>query len=374
MIKILHCADLHLDSPMSALDITKSEIRRNELRAAFTSMTLFARTNNVDFLLIAGDLFDDRFVSKDTMSLILREFAAMPDCRVIIAPGNHDPYTGASYYRRADFPENVYIFDDAELKYFDFPDKNTTVYGYAFTGEHMESCPLDGKTVEDPSRINLLVAHGDLDVSSSKYCPITMETLAACGFDYAALGHKHTHETFKIGSGHAAYSGCLEGRGFDECGEKGAVMAVADKEFDFRFASRFVRFGKRVYVSESLDISGAESNADALEKISEFIESKHYSDDVALRLRLTGTVGGDFKLSRKFLSEQFGRLFIFELADETVPVLDADKLREDPTIKGAFYRSLEPMLASADADEREKAALALRCGLAALSGNDFADM
>ena len=133
MIKFLHCADLHLDSPLSALDLQKAEVRRNEMRASFTSITLYAATNKLDFLLISGDLFNSDYVTKDTVALITSEFAKIPDCKVIIAPGNHDPYTKQSCYRRADFPDNVYIFDSNELSCFDFPDKNTTIYGWAFT-------------------------------------------------------------------------------------------------------------------------------------------------------------------------------------------------------------------------------------------------
>ena len=375
MIKILHCADLHLDSPMSALDVSKSEVRRNELRAAFTSLTLSAKMNKVDFLLISGDLFDCKFVSRDTISLLLREFASIPDCRIIISPGNHDPYTGASYYRRTEFPDNVYIFDSPELKYFDFPDKNTTVYGYAFTSETMESCPIDDFTVEDPSRINILAAHGDLDAPDSKYCPISSKKLAACGFDYAALGHRHAYtEAFQVGSGYAAYSGCLEGRGFDECGTKGAILAVADKDITLKFASKFVRFCKRTYVRDTLNIDGARSNADVADMIDAHIKEKHYGDDTALRLQLCGSVSGDFKLSASFLAERFPSLFIFEITDNTMPLLDCERLHSDPTLKGAFYRSLEPMLNSSDEAERESAALALRSGLAALAGNDLNDI
>lgn len=372
MIKILHCADLHLDSPLSSLDIEKAELRHSDMRAAFTSLTLSAKMNNVDFLLISGDLFDGAFVSRDTVALILREFASIPDCRIIIAPGNHDPYTRSSYYGRGDFPENVYIFDSPELSCFEFPEKNTTVYGWAFISEYMESCPLEGFSVEDPTRINLLCAHGELDVSSSKYCPIPSKLLAECGFDYAALGHVHTYsEIKKPGVGYAAYSGCLEGRGFDECGEKGAILAVADKDVSLQFAAKFVRFSKRCYQTERLDITGAASNADAADRLSALINEKRYGSDTALRVRLCGNVAGDFKLSPKFLSEQFPQLFMLEINDETLPLLDRDKLSCDPTLRGEFYRCLEAMLSSDDPETRETAAAALRCGLAALSGEDI---
>ncbi len=372
MIKILHCADLHLDSPLSTLDFEKSELRHSDMRAAFTSLTLSAKMNKADFLLISGDFFDGAFASRDTLSLICREFAAIPDCKIIIAPGNHDPYTTSSYYRRAEFPDNVYIFDSAELSFFDFPEKNTTVYGWAFTEEHMETCPLEGFSVENQGRINLLCAHGDLDSSDSKYCPIPSVLLADCGFDYAALGHVHTHGGVKqVGNCHIAYSGCLEGRGFDECGEKGAVLAVADKDVMLQFAAKFVRFCKRIYISETLDIGGARSNADVADRLETFIAEKHFGEDTALRIRLTGDVLGDFKLSASYLSEQFSRLFMLEVIDATMPLLDCEKLRFDPTLRGEFYRSLEPMLLSDDTETRDTAAMALRCGLAALLGEEI---
>ncbi len=372
MIKILHCADLHLDSPFTSIDIEKSELRRSDMRAAFTSLTLSAKMNNADFILISGDLFDGEFVSKDTVALICREFAAIPQCKIIIAPGNHDPYTQSSYYKRADFPNNVYIFDSPELTCFDFPEKNTTVYGWAFTSEHMGSCPLEGFTVEDSSRINLLCAHGELNVGTSKYCPIPERMLADCGFDYAALGHVHTYsEPMQIGVGYAAYSGCLEGRGFDECGEKGAVLAVAEKDTVLQFAAKFVKFCRRTYEIELLDIGGARSNADVLHNLAALISQKHYGDNTALRVCLRGEVSGDFKISPMLICDNFKNLFMLEIIDETTPTLDCEKLREDPTLRGEFYRSLEDMLNSDDPDMRETAGMALRCGLAALAGEEF---
>ena len=374
MIKILHCADLHLDSPMTVLDVSKAEARRRDLRAALTSLTMFVKSNAVDFLLIAGDLFDGEFVSRDTISLLCREFASIPDCRVIIAPGNHDPYTFASYYRLADFPENVFVFGSEEIKSFDFPEKNTTVYGWAFTSDSLEACPLEEFEIASRERINLLVAHGELDGGESKYCPIPSKLLAECGFDYAALGHVHTHSgVTELGDGYVSYSGCLEGRGFDECGIKGAVLAVADKTDKLDFAAKFERFCKRYYEIAKCDVSGAASNADVLDKLTAYIKDAHYGEDVALRVHLKGSVASDFKLSPSFISQQFPPLYRCEIVDETAPLADNAYLSNDPTLRGAYYRSLAPMLSSEDAGEREIAAMALRYGLAALAGNDIAD-
>ena len=69
MIKFLHAADLHLDSPFSALPPDKAEVRRAEFRAAFTSLTMYARMNKIDFLFLPGDLFDSDYASRDTVAL-----------------------------------------------------------------------------------------------------------------------------------------------------------------------------------------------------------------------------------------------------------------------------------------------------------------
>ncbi len=376
MIKILHCADLHLDSPMSARDISRAEAGRNDVRAALTSLIMYIKSNSVDFLLISGDLFDGAFVSRETVALLCHEFASIPDCRVIIAPGNHDPYTFASYYRLAQLPENVFVFDSAQVKFFDFPDKNTTVYGWAFTSDALDVCPIDEEfSVMSPSRINLLVAHGELDATESKYCPISSKVLAKCGFDYIALGHRHAHDGVKeCGEGYIAYSGCLEGRGFDELGVKGAIAAAIDKNSTPKIASKFLRFCKRRYEIASCDVTGAASNADVLDKISALIRDGHYGDDTVLRVRLVGAVDAECKPSVAFLEGQFPSVYSIEIIDATTPPDKGERLKDDPTLRGEFYRSLESMLTSDDESERELASMALKYGLAALSGSDISDV
>ena len=95
-IRILHMGDVHLDSPFSALGVDKSESRRRELRGTFTSILYLAKEKNIDLVLISGDLFDDGYATGETVELLCSQFAALPDCRFVVAPGNHDPYTRGS--------------------------------------------------------------------------------------------------------------------------------------------------------------------------------------------------------------------------------------------------------------------------------------
>jgi len=102
MIKLLHTGDIHLDSAFSGLDSRSAEIRRNELRSAFTSMITYARMNNADLIIIAGDLFDSEYVTKETISILRREFESFAK-PIFIAPGNHDPASQKSIWHKKIF-------------------------------------------------------------------------------------------------------------------------------------------------------------------------------------------------------------------------------------------------------------------------------
>ena len=111
-MKFIHCADIHLDAPFSLLSPSDAGKRRTELRSDFSGAVLYAKTEGCKLFIIAGDLFDDEFVTKDTMEMLVHEFSAFPSCHFVIAPGNHDPYTERSPYKLTEWPENVHIFMD----------------------------------------------------------------------------------------------------------------------------------------------------------------------------------------------------------------------------------------------------------------------
>jgi len=376
MIKFLHCADLHLDSPFSLDDPQKAEQRRAELRGAFTSMMLFAKTEGVDLMLMAGDLFDCDYAGRDTAALMAREFASNPKCRFIIAPGNHDPYTPESIWARFQFPENVYIFDTDKLSYFSFDDIGVDVYGYAFVGPSMQQCPFAGKRPKNPERINLLCAHGELGVPISQYCPITLDDVEKSGFDYIALGHKHnTTGIDRVGNTYYGYSGCLEGRDFGETGHKGAILVKLEKTEagELHAEIRGLRFSKRRYEIARLNVTGCMTDRDIVSRIQKIIIENRYGPDTALRCILEGELPPQLSISEKRLARSVQGLFSIEIVDNTVPMAGAETLSEDPTIRGAVYNALLPKMLEGTPEERETAARALRMIFDALAGRPFAD-
>lgn len=375
MIKLIHCADVHLDSAFSCGESRKSEIRRQELRATFSSLMRYIKNNGIDIALIAGDLFDTENVSKDTVSFLIHEFSANKECRFVISPGNHDPYTEKSVYSKALFPSNVYIFDTERISRLSFDDLNTDIYGYAFTSPVMTENPFVSYRPVSDSRINILCAHGDMLSENSDNCPIRVEDIRNSGFDYVALGHVHNPEQIaKAGNTYYAYSGCLEGRDFGECGYKGAIYGELEKDrCELKADLKRLRFSKRRYEVETLNVTGAANASDIAPMINQIINEKSYGDDTLLRVVLEGDVSPELVLTKNSFMSVTETLFHFEIKDKTRPLFDCAKLESDKTIRGAFYNELKEGLESEDEKERETASMALKYGLTALGGGNVID-
>jgi len=365
MIRILHTGDIHLDSAFSRLDSRHAEIRRNELRAAFTSMMLSAKMSGADLMLIAGDLFDSEFVTRETAALLCREFAGFGK-PVFIAPGNHDPALPRSFWFRASLPENVHVFTSPELESVDLDELNITVYGWGFDSQNLETSPLRDRTVSDKSRINLLVGHCDLRSPVSTDCPVTADELRLLGADYAELATVHNPPADTDDPW--CYCGCLEPRGFDETGIKGACIAEVDKKDSASSVSvKRVRFAKRRYEKGELSVDGASSQNDVREAIDSYVRQMKYGEDTLLSLTLTGTVSPSLVIDTETLADTPAPLFLLEVTDRTVPDADPAILERDVTVRGEVYRQLKPLLESEDSRQREVGIRALRYALSALS-------
>lgn len=368
-MKILHTGDIHLDSPFAGLSPETAKKRRADLRAAFSDIITYARTQSVDLLLIAGDLFDKNFVTRDTVALLRKEFSSL-DCPVVIAPGNHDPADEKSIWRKKDiFPENVFIFQSANLSSFFFERLNCRVYGYAFEQASLRTCPLEGKTVENPAEINILCAHGDTASPISAYGPLPAGALEKFGADYCALAHIHNPDNATAAlSVPGAYCGCPEGRDFGETGVKGAVLVTLDKD---HLQLERIRFCRRIYEQRTLNVDGAAEQGDVLSAVRTLIQNENFGNDVLLRITLSGSIIPEFSIDASALAEAGEELFHLEIRDATAPTWNADVLKQDYGMRGELYRVLLPKLESTDSMERETGSRALRYTMAALAGESL---
>ena len=368
-MRFLHTGDIHLDSAFCSSDAVAAEKKREGQRRTLGKIFDLARKKGCEMVLISGDLFDGRYVSPDTEKYVRRvlESAGVP---VIIAPGNHDPYTQGSFYSKTDLPENVYVFSASQLQRFDFPELRTSVYGYAFTSPSLTYSPLAGESgAEDAQPIRLLCAHADLDSPVSRYCPLTVGDIKGLGINYAALGHIHNREKDDSdGDTAIRYCGFPQGRSFDETGEGGVL--IADVSEDGGVSVERIAVSEQIYESIEIDMSGLSDRGEMSARIRERVAACVADKSVFLRVSLVGTADRDEMPELGALKEELisERLLSVDIRDMTVPLADIESLRADRTLRGEFYRALYSGLISEDPAVREKNAYALRIGLAAIEG------
>ena len=356
-IKILHAADLHLDSPFEALPAGKAAIRRKEQRELLDALVKLASTERVDLVLLSGDLLDSGNPYYETGEDLARALRSIP-AAVFIAPGNHDYYSSRSPYARLQLPDNVHIFTENAIRCFSLPSLKVRVYGAAFTENRSGPLLRSFRAERKEGVVNLLCIHGELGARNSAYNPITEEELARSGMDYVALGHIHKASGLKqAGPTWYSWPGCPEGRGFDETGEK-FVNLVELENGQCRL--RQVSIALRRYEQLTVDVTGA----DPLLAIHGSLPDDTVCD--VYRVTLTGETETAPDLQRLYdtLSELF---FELQLRDETRLRRGVWDCVGEDTLRGLFLGRLKLRYDAAETEEeRRRLEQAARWGLAAL--------
>lgn len=366
MVKILHCADIHFDTPFRGLTPMEAQGRKEDLRETFGKIIEIVKKQSITILLIAGDLFDHDKATKSTLEYIMNKFEEIEDVKVFISPGNHDPYTSKSFYSILTWPSNVHIFNN-NLEKVNIPELNTCVYGIAFSNSHEKQCLINGFHVEDKNRINIMVVHGDAigKGQASDYNPITKEIIENSGLDYLALGHKHGYSgVSKVGATHWAYAGNPEGRGFDELGTKGVLLGEVGKN---HCALNFMEIAKRRYWDVRVDISGVYTYEEILRKCVYEINAGDKQKDI-YRITLIGELDGKFPIFTSILKDKLNNDFYrVKIEDSTKIALNYSALEEEYSLKGIFVRKIrEKMAKTEDDDARMKLEDSLKLGLRAM--------
>ena len=373
VLKFLHFGDIHLDTPFAGLSPEKSDERRRGLRENFIKMMEYVRGAGIDYVLISGDLFETECATNNTAELLIREFRASEHTKFIIAPGRYDCYENNPIYTSGRLPENCYVFTSDKIDRFDFEDDRVVVYGWGFVTDSITESPIFDRTVGDGSMINIVVGYADLDGAvGSTLCPIASKDLKRFGADYYAFGSRHEGSEFiKIGSSLCGYSGAIESTGYDEPGIGGAkLLTVKYKDGEMSIDAKNLTFGKIVFRTETLDVTGVDSNNEVINRVSRLVSEKKYDENTALSIDFVGDIDPRFILPKNLGSDAFG-LYSFEMRDKTLPLYGTKSFRRDMSVKGELFRQLLPMLESADEDERLLGARAFREGLAALEGREI---
>lgn len=395
-MKIIHCADLHLDARMTAnLSKEQARQRKTELLDTFARMIRYAADNGIEAILIAGDLFDANHVSASARNVVRGEIAAHPEIAFYYLRGNHDTDSALA----DDAPSNLHLFGSEWTSYIcptgsgaDIVITGAELSADAAAGQSGSAVSLAHTLVLDADCINLVMLHGQTGTYAAKDKAegIPLRELRNKSIDYLALGHVHAYMREQLDSrGVYCYSGCLEGRGFDECGVHGFVVLDIDEQ-KRTIQDRFVPFAARTLYTIPADISDCLTQTEVVQKIRAVLSgsaspaevcTENVADSVPeksgqaadglpqardlLKIVLTGTIDIGFEPDLPFLQRQLEPDYFFvKLENQTKLHVNAQAYALDASLKGEFVRTV---MAAEELSEEDKAAV-VQCGIRALSG------
>ena len=351
-MKIIHCADIHLDSPLQAHLSRDQAARRNaELTQTFLELIRYAQQEHVDLVLIAGDLFDENRVSRQTLDMVFFAMEQAADVDFLYLPGNH----GSQVLARHRLPKNLRCFSDTWQGISYGP---VSIWGLELTKENALrfydelNLPSQGT--------NIVALHGQVATAAGEGL-IHLGRLKGKNIDYLARGHIHRHRLEQLDNrGQWAYCGCLEGRGCDETGSKGFVLLDAGLS---GVKAHFIPFARRCIHAVDVDITGLQTNSQVYTAIQE--KTAHIPEEDLVRVNLAGKKSPQAEFSRQYLQQLLERCF-FSLDIKDCWQLDTENFVPEISLKGAFVR----LALEQDLPDQDKQLL-IRMGLQALAGEEL---
>lgn len=363
-MKVIHCADLHLDSKMQAnLGKDKAKERKLELLNTFSRMVEYAKREGVEAILICGDMFDTKSISALSRNAVLNSIEENPDICFFYLKGNHDSDGFVSALETV--PENLYLFNDAWTEYPLGDNDIVKLYGVELDSNN--SASVQAAFAPDPSKVNIVMLHGQEaeTVGKDKAEIINIRQFQNKGINYMALGHIHAPKLARLdATGQYAYSGCLEGRGFDETGEHGFMLLDIDEEKKSVFAE-FVPFAYRELYEIHVDISDAVTSPEIVTLVrNALIESTIQQKDL-VKIVLEGNVDVECEKDIDFIKHSFEADYYFvKVYDFTEYKVDYDSFLLDESLKGEFVRLCMKDESLSEAERGE----IVRLGLHVISG------
>lgn len=291
-MRFLHCADIHLDSPLRGLERYEGapvDEVRGATRRAFENLVELAVRERVDFVVIAGDLYDGDWQDFNTGLFFTRMMSQLGESGVpaYVLRGNHD--AASRITRSLRLPANVRLFRDGSPETFIDEQAGVALHGQSFAS----AAVIDDLAAAYPAAIkgvfNLGVLHTSLTgrPGHNNYAPTTEAVLRGRGYDYWALGHVHAREIVSR-EPWVVYPGNLQGRHAREQGPKGCELVTVEGD---RIASEAVALDVLRWATLSIDAGGLPDTEALLEQAVRAVQGGLAQADgrtLAIRLRVGG--------------------------------------------------------------------------------------
>ena len=358
-MKFIHCADLHLNSRIDTLPTEKAKIRREEILRSFEKLCEYAKVENITAVILAGDIFDTPYNSRKIKERFLYAISSAENVDFLFLNGNHDE--GKLFDENDSIPDNLKFFSDDWTSY---NYGNVCISGINFSSDNYlfvyDSLKLD------KDKINIVTMHGQIAAynKADGFYIVNLKKLQDKNIDYLALGHVHAFSSGELDKrGKYAYSGALDGRGFDELGDKGFILL---HESEGKLTESFVKFSSRILYEYTFNVEDyPDFNALKYGVVDEL--RKGAAENSLIKIILKGERPIDYYIDVNSFTSLLNEYFFFaKIYDRTELKINADDFSLDKSIRGEFVRAV---IDSDLNDEMKKKVI--MCGINALKGEEL---
>lgn len=360
-MRIVHTGDIHIGSAFVGLPREKALLRKAEILDGFSKLCGYCKNNGVGAVLIAGDLFDENDVSMQVKNEVLSLIAAAAPSQFFYVSGNHDKKVSLP----APLPQNLHVFSHQNgfCQY-------TLGENVVLTGADANhfSTAFSSPLQLDARAFNIMLLHGNCTMQTPQSDDdIPLAYLQNKHIDYLALGHIHkpTLQAQTLDSrGKYRYCGCIEGRGYDEEGERGFFLL--EVENGKLVNERFLTFATRKILPVRVDISACQTYFDVEKAVLGAVRG--IDKNMLVKIMLCGKYQPGLRKDIAMLTQKVKDAFFHvKIQDESRLFIDPKSYENDLTERGEFIREVGRY-----ALEEDFRAEVMEIGLQALAGEEIA--
>ncbi|WP_250865982.1 DNA repair exonuclease [Caballeronia sp. INSB1] len=362
-MRFIHAADIHLDSPLHGLSAyadAPADMLRNATREAFSELVSAAIDEQVDFMVIAGDLYDGTWRDHNTGIFFCREMGRLrrASIPVYVLFGNHDAESEMTGQLR--LPDNVHTFSMRKPQTFRIDDLKVALHGHSFKEKAVTTNLVTAYPSPVAGYFNIGVLHTALEGGSmhASYAPCSVAELHAKEYHYWALGHVHDYAMWQDAST-IVFPGNLQGRNIRETGRRGAVIVTVSDTEEVSVERLFIDVLR--WESVTVDVSQASTLDEVAlavgRELEALVESSVSSVPHAVRVTITGATqahgelfGLETQLRVEVLAQiaaiSHDRLWLEKVKIATKPLAQS----EPPTGRTDALADLHGLLIEAESD------------------------